>query len=61
MKRDIHTRINMRPQIVKAIYASAKVKGENFETVEFSIYAAIRANRMMLFYQKLFINLNNFF
>jgi hypothetical protein len=50
MKRDIHTRINMRPQIVKAIYAAAKIKGENFKTVEFSIYAAIRANRMMLFY-----------
>jgi hypothetical protein len=40
----------MRPQIVKAIYAAAKIKGENFETPEFAIYAAIRANKMMIFH-----------
>jgi hypothetical protein len=40
----------MRPQIVKAIYTAAKIKGENFETTEFAIRAALRANKMMLFH-----------
>ena len=40
----------MRPQIVKAIFAAAKVKGENTQTPEFAIITAIRANKMMLFH-----------
>lgn len=49
MKRNIHTRINLRPQLVKAILTAAKIKGEPFETPEFAIHAAIRANKMMIF------------
>jgi hypothetical protein len=47
----LHSKINMRPQIVKAIYTAAKVKGENTETPQFAIIAALRANKMMI-YQK---------
>jgi hypothetical protein len=38
MKRNLHSKINMRPQLVKAIIAAAKIE------------AAIIANRMILFY-----------
>lgn len=50
MKRSMHNKINLRPQIIKAIFAAAKVKGENTQTPEFAINAALRANKMMLFH-----------
>ena len=49
MIRDLHTKINLRPQIVKAIYTAAKIKGQNTETIQFAIITALRANKMMFF------------
>lgn len=50
MKRSIHTKINMRPQLVNAIIQAAIIKGENYQTPEFITYAALRANKMMIFH-----------
>jgi hypothetical protein len=50
MKRDLHSKINMRPQLVKAIIDAAKVKGDFSDKSDFILKASIRANRMMLFY-----------
>ena len=48
MKLSIHDRINMRPQLAKAIVKAAIIKEENILAPNYKIKVAIRSNRMVL-------------
>jgi hypothetical protein len=48
MKRSIHEKINLRPQLAKAIIKAAITKKENIFAPMYKIQVAIRSNRMVL-------------
>ena len=48
MKRSIHDRINLRPQLAKAIVKAAIIKEENILAPNYKTPVAIRSNRMVL-------------
>lgn len=48
MKKDLHTKISMRPQLVKAITKAAIINQKDVTTNTFRLIAALRANKMVL-------------
>ena len=48
MKYNLHEKINLRPQLVKAIITAAIIKEENILHPNYKTYVAIRSNRMVL-------------
>jgi hypothetical protein len=48
MKYNLHDRINLRPQLAKAILTAAIIKEENILSPKYKINVAIRSNRMVL-------------
>jgi len=48
MKRDLHSKINLRPQLIKAITKSAITKGQDISNPLFRIIAGLRSNKMVL-------------
>ena len=47
MKRNLHDRINLRPQLAKAIIKAAIIKEENILARNYRTNVAIRSNRMV--------------
>jgi len=47
MKRNLHDRINLRPQLAKAIVKAAIIKEENILAPNYKIQVAIRSNKMV--------------
>ena len=45
---ELHSKINMRPQLAKAIVKAAIIKEENILALNYKIKVAIRSNRMVL-------------
>jgi hypothetical protein len=48
MKYNLHDRINLRPQLAKAIVTTAIIKEENILAPNYKTHVAIRSNRMVL-------------
>ena len=47
MKRNLHEKINLRPQLAKAIITAAIIKGNILDT-NYKTHVSIRSNRMVL-------------
>jgi len=47
MKYNLHEKINLRPQLVKAIVTAAIIKEENILSPNYKTHVAIRSNRMV--------------